>query len=241
MPLLHRSLFTAAARSASSPGLRPMSAAAMEPTRVGVIGAGSLAGTVGRLWVEAGHEVMFSSRHPEELAAMARQLGPRASSGTVRQAAEFGPVVLIAVPYSAMPQLAKELADVLRGKAVLDACNDSPFRDDPVGREALANGLGPTSARYLPGARLVRAFSAVDATAIAASARRRNGKLAVPLAGDDAEAVRLAEVLVREAGCEPLRVGNLAAARRFERGSQAFRANTGLPELRRLLGLAEGG
>ncbi|MFP2958464.1 NAD(P)-binding domain-containing protein [Myxococcus sp. 1LA] len=62
--------------------------------RIGVIGAGWLGGTVGRLWVKAGHEVLFSSRHPEELVSMAQELGPRASVGTPRQAAEFGTVLL---------------------------------------------------------------------------------------------------------------------------------------------------
>jgi predicted dinucleotide-binding enzyme len=214
--------------------------AVAQPLRIGVIGAGSLGGTVGRLWVQAGHEVLFSSRHPDELVSMTRQLGPRSSAGTPRQAAEFGPVVLIAVPYGALPQLGRELQEVLRGKIVLDACNPSASSDDALAREATANGVAQTSAKYLPGTRLVRAFSAVDASAVAASAGRQSGKLAVPIAGDDAQAVQVAAQLVRDAGCEPLVVGNLAAASSFQRGGPGFRANTTAPELRRLLGLPEG-
>src|SRR5438067_8827287 len=71
----------------------PGDAQPVKAMRIGVIGAGSLGGTVGRLWVETGHEVMFSSRHPEELASIVRELGPRASAGTPRQAAEFGTVL----------------------------------------------------------------------------------------------------------------------------------------------------
>lgn len=95
--------------------------------------------------------------------------------------------------------------------------------------------------KLLAGTRLVRAFSAVDATAVEASAGRRSGKLGVPLAGDDAEAVRVAAQLVRDAGCEPVIVGDLAAARSFQRGGPGFRANTTAPELRRLLGLPAAG
>jgi predicted dinucleotide-binding enzyme len=73
--------------------------------RIGIVGTGSLGGSVGRLWVQAGHEVLFSSRNPDELVAMTRQLGPRASAGTSLQAAEFGAVVLFAVPHDALPQL----------------------------------------------------------------------------------------------------------------------------------------
>lgn len=238
MPLPRRTALGALGALAAFASLPASSAMGQaRPMRIGVIGAGSLGGTVGRLWVEAGHEVLFSSRNPDALVPTTRRLGPRASAGTPRQAAEFGPVVLVAVPYAALPQLGRDLEDALRGKVVLDACNDSPSRDDPVGREALAAGLGVTSAKLLPGTRLVRAFSAVDASAVAASAGRQGGKLGVPLAGDDAQAVQLAARLVRDAGCEPVVVGDLAAADRFQRGSPAFRANTTASELRRLLGL----
>jgi 8-hydroxy-5-deazaflavin:NADPH oxidoreductase len=240
MPLSRRSVLGTLAAFASLPALVPGKGRAAEPMRIGVIGAGSLGGTVGRLWVQARHEVLFSSRHPDELVSMTRQLGPRASAGTPRQAAEFGPVVLIAVPYGALPQLGRDLREVLRGKIVLDATNPGPGSDDALAREAMAIGVAQTSAKYLPGTRLVRAFSAVDASAVAASAGRQSGKLGVPLAGDDAEAVQVAAQLVRDAGCEPLVVGNLAAASSFQRGGPGFRANTTAPELRRLLGLPEG-
>jgi len=75
------------------PFLVPGRACALPPVRIGVIGSGWLGGTVGRRWIEAGHEVMFSSRHPEELKPMARQLGSRASVGLPPAAAEFGTVL----------------------------------------------------------------------------------------------------------------------------------------------------
>jgi predicted dinucleotide-binding enzyme len=204
-----------------------------KPMRIGVIGAGSLGGTVGSLLVKAGHEVKFSSRHPEELESMARELGPRASVGTAREAAEFGTVLLFAVPYDALPQLGQDLKEQIRGKIVLDACN-------PRGGTEEAAGVAQTSARLLAGTRLVRAFSAVDATAADASFKRQSDKLGVPLASDDAEAMQVAAQLVRDAGCEPVIVGDLAAAKSFQRGGPGFRANTTAPKLRELLGLPEG-
>lgn len=209
-----------------------------KPMRIGVIGAGSLGGTVGSVLVKAGHEVKFSSRHPEELAAMARELGPRASVGTPKEAAEFGNVLLFAVPYQALPQVGRDLQDVIRGKIVLDACN--AFGSDPLAKEAETNGVGATSAKLLPGTRLVRAFSAVDATAVDASFTGQGDKLGVPLASDDAEAMQVAAQLVRDAGCEPVIIGNLAAGKKFERGSPGFRANTTAAKLRQLLGVSEG-
>src|SRR5579862_6030381 len=58
--------------------------------RIGIIGAGHIGGTIGGLWVKAGHPVMFSSRHPEELKDLVGGLGSLASAGTVAQAIAFG-------------------------------------------------------------------------------------------------------------------------------------------------------
>jgi len=205
--------------------------------RFGIIGAGWFGGTVGRQWVKAGHDVLFSSRHPGRFSELPRELGSRASAGTIAEVAAFGPVVLIATPYEALPAIGQDHAAALRGKIVLDATN--PWSSEPLAREAERDGVGPTSAKLLPSTRLVRAFSVVDTTAIEASAAGRGERLAVPLAGDDKEAVETAVQLVRDAGCEPLVVGGFAAARSFRRHGPGFRANTSLARLRRLLGLGD--
>lgn len=221
------------------PAFLPIKGWTAIPLRIGVIGAGWLGGTVGRLWVRAGHEVMFSSRNLAQLKIDLAKLGPRALVGTPQQVAEFGAVLLFAVPYDALPDLGRDLAPLLKGKVVLDACNPSPDDSNALSREAAQTSVGATSARLLAGARLVRAFSAVDATAIEASANRSVDKLGVPLAGDDREAVQIASQLVLDAGCEPVVVGKLAGAKSFQRGGPGFRANTNASELRRLVGLAQ--
>jgi predicted dinucleotide-binding enzyme len=208
-----------------------------KPLRIGIIGAGWLGGTVGRGWVKAGHDVLFSSRHPQELASWVNPLGPRASFGTVQQAAEFGDIILIAIPYEAIPALGRDLGEQLRGKIVLDACNPSASSNSALAREAAADGAAVTTARYLPGSRVVRAFSAVDATAVEASFSGNNDKLGVPIASDDSEALQVVAQLVRDAGCSPVIVGSLKQAVIFQRGGPGFRANTSEAELRRLLGL----
>ncbi|MBV6848775.1 NADPH-dependent F420 reductase [Xanthomonas euvesicatoria] len=210
---------------------------AAAPTRIGVIGAGSLGGTVGRLWVQAGHEVMFSSRNPDELQAMARQLGPRASVGLPMAAAEFGTVLLLAVPFEALPQVGRDLRNAYRGKIVLDATNPWGANSSDVYREARESGVAQTVVKYMPGARLVRAFSAVDATVVRTSSSRTSGRIGMPIASDDAEAMRVAEELVRDAGCDPVVVGNLAASASFQPGGPGFRAHLAAPELRQRLGL----
>ncbi|WP_049620631.1 NADPH-dependent F420 reductase [Frateuria defendens] len=223
---------------ATVPWMLPRLARAAPSTRIGVIGAGWLGGTVGRLWVKAGHEVMFSSRHPEELESMARELGPRASVGQPAQAAAFGTVLLLAVPFEALPQIGHDLQRSYNGKVVLDATNP-PLSggSSPLVLQARANGVAQTVAKYMPGARLVRAFSCVDANVVESSGTRAGGRIGMPIASDDAQALQVAAGLVRDAGCDPVVVGNLASAVAFQQGGPGWRVHLTAPELRRRLGL----
>lgn len=242
MSMSRRSLLGLLAAAAALPALAALTGAraqASGPLRIGVIGAGWQGGTIGRLWVRAGHEVMFSARNLERVRADIAGLGGRATAGTPQQAAAFGSVLLFATPYDALPELGRELAPELRGKIVLDACNPGPGSSNALSREAESVGVAAMSARLLPGTRLVRVFSSVDATAIEASAARSDDKLAVPLASDDEEALRIAVQLVRDVGSEPVIVGGLAEARRFQRGGPGFRVHTNAAELRRRLGLPD--
>ena len=240
MPFTRRSALVAFTACVATTAVPVLAQGTGHTLRIGVIGAGSLGGAVGGNWVKAGHEVCFSSRHPEELSGMVGSLGPKASAGSVHDAAAFGSVVLLATPYDALPDLGRDLQDVWRGKIVLDATNPSLYGVGQLTREAKSSGVGITSAQYLPGVRLVRAFNAVDASLIAASASRTSDKVAVPMASDDAEALRLAGTLVIDAGCVPLAIGDLRASNSFQQGAPGFRANTTLPELRLLLKLPQG-
>jgi predicted dinucleotide-binding enzyme len=220
--------------------LKPLRTAAQAPheekLRIGVIGSGHIGSTIGGLWVKAGHPVLFSSRHPDELKELVTGLGPLARSGTVSQAIAFGQALLVAVPYGALPQLGKDYA--FAGKITLDACNAVPARDGAIAEEVEQNGVGITSQKYLAGARLVRAFNTLSYMIFAHEANRPDPRLAVPIAGDDAEAVEVAQRLVRDAGFEPVLVGKLADARRFQRGAPGYGQAVAAAELKKNLMLA---
>ena len=130
--------------------------------KIGIIGAGHIGGTIGELWTKAGHPVFFSSRHPEELKGLVERLGPLAQAGTVDQAIAFADVVFIAVPYGALPQIGRDYGKSLAGKIVLDADNAVASRDGAIADEVERDGIGVTSQKYLPGARLVRAFNTLS-------------------------------------------------------------------------------
>jgi predicted dinucleotide-binding enzyme len=205
--------------------------------KIGIVGSGKLGGAVGARWVKAGHEVLFSSRHPDELKGLVEGLGPRARAGSVGEAAAFGEVVLIAVPYAALPQIGRDNAAALSGKIVIDACNPIAARDGEIVEEAMTNGIGPTSQKYLPGARLVRAFNPVGYRNFEGEPRSGE-KIGMPLAGDDPEAVKIAAQLARDAGVEPV-VLPLARAMDFAPGTPLFGKAMPVSELRSRLGIAQ--
>lgn len=190
--------------------------------RIGIIGSGAQGGSIGLLWAQAGHEVLFSSRHPEELKDLVAKAGPKAKAGLPQDAATFGDVVLIAVPYGALPQVGRDFAALMKGKVVIELGNPREDRDGPMANEAMAKGTGVMSASFLPGVRLVRALNALSATQVQRDAHRAGERLGVPVAGDDAQAVQLAVQLVRDAGFDPVVVGNLSRAREFDRNTPVY-------------------
>ncbi len=203
------------------------------PLKIGIIGSGHIGSTVGSLWVKSGHPVMFSSRHPEELASLVQGLGSLAKAGTVAEAIEFGDVVFIAVPYGAYPQIGKDYGSKLTGKVVLDAGNAVAARDGgDLTAEAKEEGIGVTSAKYLPGARIVRAFNSMGYKFFASEANRSGARMAIPMAGDDKDAINTASTLVHDAGFDPVVIGPLARAKDFQQGAPLYGLQLTAAEMR---------
>jgi len=177
------------------------------PMKIGIIGTGEIGGALARHWAAAGHQLLISSRHPEHLQAFAKELGPNVKVGTPREAATFGDVVMLAVPYGATPQVGRDYAAELKGKVVLDAGNPYPSRDGEMAVRDRQRGTGVASAEYLSGTRLVRAFNAINSGPLERDAFRKPERLGIPLAADDAEAMKIAAQLVSDAGFDPVPVG----------------------------------
>ena len=99
-------------------------------TTVGLIGSGRLGGTVARLAVGAGHDVVLSnSRGPDTLRDLTSKLGPLARAATPREAAAAGEIVLVSLPVKAYPKLS---GIPLAGKVVMDTGNYYPERDGQI-------------------------------------------------------------------------------------------------------------
>lgn len=207
-----------AATAAFALGDLPL-AAATDKLRIGTVGSGRVGGALGSVWVKAGHEVMFSSRDLEHDKKLAASLGANARAGTPREAAAFGEVLLISVPYQALPDVGKDLGSLLVGKVVIDTCNPIPSRDGDIATWAREKGAGLASAELLPGARIVRAFNAIGAARMGAAHEQKGERVGMPIAGDDARAIELASRLIREIGYEPVLIGGLAMGKHLMPGT----------------------
>jgi predicted dinucleotide-binding enzyme len=196
--------------------------------RIGLVGAGMIGATLAKLWVDAGHDVKLSSRHPDRLHALATSLGTRASTGQPEDAAAFGEVVMLTVPLAAIPDLAPALAPLLQHKVVLDTGNAYEQRDGAAAVEAKRHPRGSAgwAAERFPGSRWVKAFNTVYFKVLAQEAHREGDRVGIPLAGDDLAALDTAEMLVRDAGFDPVIVGTLERGKEFEPDTPTY--NTGM-------------
>ena len=195
-----------------------IAAAANGKLKIGTVGSGRVGAALGGAWAKAGHEVMFSSLDLEHDKKLAASLGANARAGTPRQAAAFGEVLLVSVPYGALPNVGKDLADLIKGKIIIDTCNPFPSRDGEIANWAREKGAGLASAELLPGARIVRTFNAVSYSQMAV-ASQRSERMAMPMASDDAAAVAVASRLVRDVGYEPVLIGPLAMGKHLMPGT----------------------
>jgi predicted dinucleotide-binding enzyme len=216
----------------AAPRISSAQTPAAAPMKIGIIGSGNMGSTLGTFWAKAGHQVLFSSRNPENLKQLVESVGPQARAGTVSEAIAFGDVILIAVPYGSMAQIAKDYAKDLAGKIVMDTGNAVLARDGEIGKEAREKGVGLTTARLLPGARVVRAFNTLGVNRIRNNANRPEGRIAIPMAGDDPEALKVASMLVRDAGFEPAVLGGLDRSRIFEQGNPLYGKEISVQEMR---------
>jgi predicted dinucleotide-binding enzyme len=181
--------------------------------KIGIVGAGRIGGNAASLWAKARHEVMLSySREPENLEQRASVIGAMAHAGSVREAAEFGEVVLFSVPWSRIDEVLSEIgSDALDGKVVIDTTNQF----GPDGVEEMPDGktAAQVNAERMPGVRYVKAFNTLTA-GFQGSAAGRSGdeRVAMFLCGDDDEAKETVKKLIRDIGFAPVDVGGTADA-----------------------------
>lgn len=189
---------------------------------IGIIGSGKIGATAARLFVRAGHQVAISnSRGPASLAPFVESLGAKARAASTEEAAAFGEVVLVAIPYGKYQTLPGK---ALQGKVVVDAMNYYPQRDGRI--EFSDSASTELLGRHLTGARVVKAFNTMYYETLATKGQQTGpteDRLALFVAGDDAGAKAIVSRLIEEIGFAPVDTGSLHAGGLLQQpGSQIY-------------------
>jgi predicted dinucleotide-binding enzyme len=201
--------------------------------KIGVIGAGHIGATLAQHFARAGHEVAIAnSRGPETLRELVAELGPQARAMTADDAARFGELVVVAIPFKDYESVAP---DAVAGKVVIDTMNYYPQRDGHF--EELDSDETTSSelfARHLHGATVVKAFNSIRWDILRDQARPAagDGHIGVPISGDDAEAKREVDDLLAEIGFDGVDAGPLGeGGRKHQVGAPLYGAAVPSAEL----------
>ncbi|GAA4567705.1 NADPH-dependent F420 reductase [Planotetraspora kaengkrachanensis] len=190
---------------------------------IGLIGSGHIGGTVAKLALDAGHSVVVSnSRGPETLSELVERLGPGARAATAAEAAAAGDIVVVTIPFGRYREVPVE---PLAGKIVIDTNNyyherDGRFPDIDSGETSDSETL----AAHLPASQVVKAFNSIHYAQLGEEgvSRGTEGRRALPIAGDDAEAKKVVAELIDSFGFDVVDAGPLAEGRRFQRDKPAY-------------------
>ena len=207
--------------------------------KIGIIGAGKVGGGLGRLWVRAGHQVLFSSRHPKRLRVLVEKAGPGAHAGDVGDAALFGDVILLSPNFWGVDN-ALEAAGPLKGKIVIDVTNpvDWNLNGRTIRSLTPSTTAGEELAKKLPTAHIVKAFSTIPASFIPHGIYRTGEfqRLVVFYCGDSLTSKVVVHQLIADSGFVGLDAGRLQMAKELEAPGRLYQAGLiGIAQAKRLL------
>jgi 8-hydroxy-5-deazaflavin:NADPH oxidoreductase len=180
--------------------------------KIAVIGAGNVGTAVARGAVNSGHSVTVTSRDPEHARAVADQVGGSTAANPA-DAARGADVIVLAIPYTAVPDVAAQLSDAAAGKVVVDPTN--PIKADYGGLAVTGRSGAEELQERLPGAKVVKAFNTVFA-ANQSDGAADGTQLDGLYAGDDAHAKETVRELLSGIGFRPIDVGPLSQALALE-------------------------
>ena len=192
--------------------------------RIGIIGSGNIGGNLTRRLAELGHDVaVANSRGPASLRGLADETG--ATAATVDEAVRGAELVIVAIPLKAVPDLP---VDGLAGHTVIDAGNYYPARDGQIAEIESGTTSSRWVAQHLRGAHVVKAFNTMYASYLLERPlpAGADGRIALPVAGDDGPAKAGVLQLVDDLGFDPVDAGTLDDSWRQEPGTPVYGAAT---------------
>ncbi len=190
--------------------------------KIGILNTGNIGARLARAWAAAGHELVIAQDgHFWKLAPLLAELGDKATYGSIREAAEFGEVLLFSVYWSRLDAVVSAAGDALDGKVIIETMNPLGVNDKFEHYHDLEfmrdNSTAEVLQERVPKARVVKAFNILPAPVLEAVAWSDSPvQPNVFYASDDMAAARLARSLIVDAGFKPVNTGPLKAARSIE-------------------------
>lgn len=205
--------------------------------KIGIIGSGDIGGNLGLHLTKAGHEAMFSSRHPETLKDLAEKAGKNASVGTVEEAAEFGEVLILSVPFWAVKQVAEKIGPQ-EGKIIIETTNPYPNRDGDMAQDVRDSERAASEfvADHFPKAHVIKAFNTIYFKHLEDQSFREGGRRAIPFAGDHQPFVEKVRELIEEIGFGPVYVGKLSESHPMDVDQALYNKDLTVKEVKDMLG-----
>lgn len=207
--------------------------------KIGIIGAGNIGGTIAQKLVATGHVVKLAgSKGPEAISDLAGKIGAEAVAA--KNAVIDVDVIVLSIPFIAIPDVASLFADVPRDVVVIDTSNYYPQRDGQIAEVEEGKPESVWASEQL-GRPIVKAFNAILAQTLQGYGMPRGaaGRMAIPVAGDDQPAKTVAQEIVDATGFDALDAGDLAASWRFQPGTAAYCTGLPLAELKQALAAAD--
>ncbi len=180
---------------------------------IAIIGAGSVGTALATSFTRAGHDVTLAARDPEHAAAAATTAGARHANDSL-DAVRTADIVVLAVGYDSVPDVAAEIGDAVAGKTIIDVTNRFDFGENGLDMDTASSNAESIAARF-PDASVVKAFNTLLASR-QADPVVNDIRLDGFVAGDDPAAKAAVLDLVRSIGLDPIDVGPLARARQLE-------------------------
>ncbi|MBW8484341.1 NADPH-dependent F420 reductase [Actinomadura parmotrematis] len=204
--------------------------------RIGIIGAGHIGSTLARHFTDLGEDVVIAnSRGPETLADLVAEIGGGLKAGTAQEAAAFGEIVVVSIPYGRYRELP---AAELRDKVVIDTMNYYPERD---GQDADLDADATTSSEKVQeftGADVVKAFNAIYWEHLRDRGRPAGdpARTAIPVSGNDTDTKNAVGDLISAIGFDAVDAGTLGrGGRKHQPGTPPYGAELTAHDLNALL------
>jgi 8-hydroxy-5-deazaflavin:NADPH oxidoreductase len=191
--------------------------------KIGIVGAGNIGGTAAELFANAGHEVVISnSRGPQSIASRVNSIGPTVMAKTVKDAVQFGEVILLAIPWRKRQELPS--SELFEGKIVIDAMN--PYSENFKVLDLGNSTSSEEVSKQLHTSSLVKAFNTIYYEHLRTKGRRdapKEDRFAIFVAGDDSKAKAVVSRLIEDIGFAPVDSGSLReGGRKQQPGSPIY-------------------